>query len=68
MKTYKIPVSWEVCGSLEVSADSLDEAIRIAEEDETPLPEGGYVYCSFNIDFDTLFENYPEEGEELSDR
>ena len=39
VKTYKIPCGWEVYGYVEVSADSLGEAIKTVEVDDYfPLP------------------------------
>ena len=35
MKTWKIPVSWEVCGVVEIQAPTLDQAIEIAKTDDT---------------------------------
>ena len=51
MKTWRIPVSWEVCGVTEVEADSLEEAIEIAETDESiALPDGIYIEGSWKVD------------------
>ena len=55
-KTYKIPVSWEVYGSVEIDAESVEEAINIFDEqsDDIPLPEGNYIDGSFkreDLDF-----------------
>jgi hypothetical protein len=50
MAIYKIPVTWEVCSTVEIEANSLDEAIAIfdATEDEIGLPtEPNYVDSSF---------------------
>ena len=40
MKTWKIPVTWEVFGTVEIEAESLDEAMQIFDEteDEISLP------------------------------
>jgi hypothetical protein len=56
MKTYKIPVSWEVYGSLEIQANSLDEAIMIAEDSCLPL-NGEYIEGSFCIDHEVISEH-----------
>jgi hypothetical protein len=49
MKTYKIPVVWQMIGHVEVQADSLSEAIIDAED--APLPEdGSYIEGSFEVD------------------
>ena len=55
MKTYQIPCSWEVYGYLEIIAESLDEAIEIAESEETSLPtESSYIEGSFSVDRDGI--------------
>ena len=54
MNKFKIPVSWECYGEVEIEANSLDEAIKIAleKQDELPLPESNYVDGSFKIVID----------------
>ena len=50
MATFKIPVSWEVFGVVNVEADSLDEAIAKFDDDmdNIPLPQDGtYIDSSF---------------------
>ena len=50
MKTWKIPVTWEVFGTVEIEAESLDEAMQIFDEteDEISLPlYPEYVDASF---------------------
>ena len=37
-KWYEIPCSWEVYGTVEVAATSLDEAIEKVEDNDFPLP------------------------------
>ena len=55
MKTYKIPCSWVMSGTIEVEADTLGEAIVKAEH--APLPtESEYIEASFAIDLDLLHE------------
>lgn len=50
---FKLPCTWEMYGVIEVEADSLEEAVSIAEDDDTPLPaESTYVDASFNVDLD----------------
>lgn len=54
-KIYRIPVSWECCGILEVEATNLSEAIKMVKADtdadgnDFALPEGDYVDGSFRI-------------------
>ena len=66
MKTWKIPVSWEVCGVVEIQAPTLDRAIEIAKTDDTiKLPDGEYVCGSFDVtvDDDDLIRNYYNQGQ-----
>ena len=47
--TFKIPVTWEVCGVIEIDAQSIEDAINIFDQqsDDIPLPEGNYIDGSF---------------------
>jgi hypothetical protein len=75
MKNWIIPVSWEVCSTIEVEANTLEEAIKIAtdEDGEIPCPtDTDYVDASWRVDdaedIDFLRECYnnnqkDEEGE-----
>ena len=55
MKTYKIPCSWVMSGTVEVEADTVGEAILKAEH--APLPtESEYIEGSFVIDLELLHE------------
>lgn len=52
MRTFKIPVSWEVSSVIKVEADSLEDAIKKFDEHENEegykLPtDGDYVDGSF---------------------
>lgn len=50
MKTFEIPVRWEMYGAVEIEAGSLQEAIGIFDEtiDDIKLPEEkNYVNNSF---------------------
>ena len=54
-KIYKIPCSWVMSGTVEVEADTVGEAILIAEN--APLPtESEYLEGSFVIDLELLHE------------
>ena len=67
MKTWKIPVSWEVVGVVEIQAPTLDLAIEIARTDDTiNLPYGEYVNGSFDVtvDDDDLIRNYYNQGQQ----
>ena len=51
LQWYEIPCSWEVYGTIEVAARSLDAAIKKVEDDDFPLPSrSDYVDGSFQVD------------------
>ena len=55
MKTYKIPCTWVMSGTIEVEAETVGEAILKAEH--APLPtESEYIEGSFVIDLELLHE------------
>ena len=56
-KYYEIPCTWEVYGTIEIEADSLEEAIELAERDDSPMPdESDYVDGCFQVDRDIAEE------------
>jgi|TARA_R110002051_G_scaffold161109_2_gene232763 hypothetical protein len=63
-KYYEIPCSWEVYGTMEVEANSLEEAITLAERDDSPMPDASdYVDGSFEVDRDIAKEiNKDDDG------
>ena len=51
LQWYEIPCSWEVYGTVEVAANSLDAAIEKVEDEGFPLPSrSSYVGGSFEVD------------------
>lgn len=46
---WKIPVTWEMSGFIEVSCPTLKEAMEYAASDEVDLPDGEYVDSSFRL-------------------
>ena len=52
---YTIPCSWQMYGYLKIQAESLEEAIKLAENDYN-LPDGSYVEASFEVDYEVLEE------------
>ena len=56
-KYYEIPCTWEGYGTMEVEANSLEEAIELAERDDSPMPDDSdYVDGSFQVDRDIAEE------------
>ena len=48
---YKIAISWQECGEIEVEADNLEQALEIAQNDEgIDLPVGTYIDASWKVD------------------
>lgn len=67
MKTWEIPVSWEMVGMAKIQAATLEEAIEIARTDDSiELPDGEYVDGSFDVtvDDDELIRNYYNHGQQ----
>jgi hypothetical protein len=61
-KYYEIPCTWEVYGTIEIEADSLEEAIELAERDDSPMPDDSdYVDGSFQVDRDIAEEINKDE-------
>ena len=55
MGFYTIACTWEMYGKTVVEADNLDDAIRIVESDDFPLPNDAvYLIGTFAVDRDTL--------------
>ena len=54
MKTYKVPVVYQMFGYVEMEADSIDNAVKKVHNniDSIPLPyDADYVEGSFEIDY-----------------
>ena len=54
MKTFKIPVVWQVYGICHVEANSLEEAKNKALDGNTPLPDGNYIDDSMTLDEESI--------------
>ena len=54
MKTFKIPVVWQVYGICHVEANSREEAKEKALGVNTPLPEGNYIDDSMTLDEESI--------------
>ena len=57
MSKFIVDCSWEMYGHVEIEAESVHEAIRIAEQ-ETKLSDitSDYVSGSFQVDYDTTID------------
>ena len=67
MKTWNIPVSWEVVGMVEIQAPTLEKAIEIVSTDDSiELPYGEYVDGSFDVtvDDDELIRECYNKGQQ----
>ncbi len=63
VKTYKVPISYEMYGYVEVEASSIEEAIEKAWDDDYDLPEDShYVDDSWRVEEEIFREEYPEEN------
>ena len=55
-RKIKLPVTWSVCGIVEIEAPSIEEAVKRFNDtiDDIPLPEDGQVYVegSFELTSD----------------
>jgi hypothetical protein len=49
-RTYAVHCHWEMAGTLQIPAASMDAAILEANTPETPLPSGSYGMDSFQAD------------------
>lgn len=54
METYRIPLIWQMYGHCDIDANSLEDAIEIVLEPDTPLPDGYYVEGSVAVDDEVL--------------
>ena len=55
MKTYRVPVVYQMFGYVEMEADSIDDAVKKVHNniDSIPLPnDADYVEGSFEIDYE----------------
>ena len=71
-KTWKIPVTWSVCSTVEVEADTLEEAMEIAEDKngDIPLPvfpdyvDGSWELSETDVEFVRDFYNNGQKDAE----
>ena len=73
MKTWKIPVVWREMGTVVVEANTLEEAIEIARDDDgiIPIPDDGtFIDGSWEVDCEDeeyLREWYNDNQEDEED-
>lgn len=69
---FKIPVSWEMSGIIEVEANTLEKALEYfnTNSDDIPLPDGEYVDSSFTVtggeDVESIWELYNSQNDGLT--
>ena len=56
MKTYRLPVYWQMYGFVEVKADNIVDAVAIAKETARLPKDADYVDDSFEVDYGILDE------------
>ena len=62
MRTFKIPVTWETYGVMEIEAETIEEAIKLADEDGTPYPSiDNNVDGSLEVNFEMIEHLNPLE-------
>ena len=49
-KTYRIPLAWTVLGTVDVEAETEEQAIELAMGPEVPLPPGEFLEDSLEVD------------------
>lgn len=70
-QTWQIPVTWQMAGVVSIEADTLEEAMNIAKNDDSvELPSGNYVDASFELSFNDVkyirqFYNNNQADEEM---
>ncbi len=70
MATFKIPVRWELCGVVEIEAETLEAAIADfdANEEHIELPRGQYIDGSFEREPDIEFIEFENQRHEKETR
>ena len=59
VKSYRIPLVWEMYGHVDVEAENLSAAIEYALGPKCPLPDGSYVSDSVRVDDLVLALEHP---------
>ena len=67
MKTWKIPVVWTMMGMITVEANTLKEAVNIAQDEDGVIPlldNGDFLDGSWEVDENYLREWYNDKQED----
>jgi hypothetical protein len=64
MSKFTVDCSWEMYGHIDIEADSVEEAIKIAESETTKLSDiaSDYVSESFQVDYDTTLDQVADRN------
>ena len=64
MSKFTVDCSWEMYGHIDIEADSVEEAIKIAESESTKLSDitSDYVSESFQVDYDTTLDQVEDKN------
>jgi hypothetical protein len=64
MSKFTVDCSWEMYGHIDIEADSVEEAIKIAESETTKLSDitSDYVSESFQVDYDTTLDQVEDKN------
>ena len=61
MQKYKIPVLWTERATVNIEAETLDEAVDLVDKGYACLPDGRKLPDGYEVDFDILDdENFDE--------
>jgi len=61
MKKFIIPCYWEMSGNIEIEAETVEDAVMIAEDPEQCLPlDSSYIANSFHVDHEVV-DSYNDE-------
>jgi RNA polymerase subunit RPABC4/transcription elongation factor Spt4 len=52
-KLFRIPCMWQMAGEMQIEAETLEQAMRIAEEDALLPTDGEYLVGTFQVDHDS---------------
>lgn len=73
MKKWQIPVSWEMCGTVVIEANTIEDALEMAWSDSVNIPmNGDYINGSWKVEDENpeyvrKYYNDDQEDEEEDD-